>query len=160
VNTTNIKATLEKACQAIAPSSHPVCVRTAPEPESVPDYCFLNVRRKIIKDGGTEQTGWAFLVYDPPGLLVAVHHSVWVSPAGEWLDVTPPVPGVVRLMEEGKIVFLPDDAATLLQNIFTMIGAARPSKAFPMTKRAAKHARRLNRHEWQYAKENWLREKH
>jgi hypothetical protein len=154
----NIKATLEKACQAIAPGSHPAYVRTGPEPESVADHCFRNVRSKIIKDGGTEQTGWAFLVHEPPGLLVAIHHSIWVSPAGEWIDMTPPLPGTERLMEQGKIVFLPDNAATLLQNAFTMIGAARPSKAFPLTKRATKHARRVNRHEWQYAKENRLRE--
>jgi hypothetical protein len=158
-DTMNIKPTLEKACQTLSPGSRPVCVLTAPEPESVPDYCFRNVLSKIAQDGGTQQNGWAFVVQVPPGLLVAIHHTVWVSPTGEWIDVTPPAPGVETLMEEGKIVFQPDDAATLLHNAFTVIGAARPSKAFPLTKRATKYARRFNRAEWQYAKQERLHEK-
>ena len=54
---------------------------------AVLNHCFMNVRDKISRGGGTQQVGWLFQHVPETGLLVAVHHAVWVSPAGELVEM-------------------------------------------------------------------------
>ena len=68
--------------------------------------CFENVRRKLKKDGGRIQFGWA--VWEWPGVfLEAEHHAVYVAPKSpSFVDVTPCNFGSTRHL------FVPDDSAT------------------------------------------------
>jgi hypothetical protein len=63
--------------------------------------CYGNVAKKIKTDGGTIQHGWT--VWESPGKLIeAEFHAVWVSPAGEHIEITPHADG------EAEVLFIPD----------------------------------------------------
>ncbi len=65
------------------------------------DCCFFNVPKKVTAEGGRIQYGWA--IWERPGLLIeGEFHAVWVSPEGEFIDITPKRDG------ETEILFLPD----------------------------------------------------
>lgn len=90
-----------------------------PEPGAQPTDCFRNVERKIAKDGGGAQCGYTFhhrfatRIEGLPLYIYLTHHAVWVSPMGELLDITPyPDQRHAPFDRDGKIKFLPDDAAT------------------------------------------------
>ena len=148
----NIKKALDMACSKIAPASSIQMVPIAVEPGAVPNTCFGNVRDKISRDGGSQQLGWAFQHIPETGLLVAIHHAVWVSPAGDLLDITPHEAREAVILEQGQILFLPDESATLLNDGSLLSGLARPNKAFPLSrnKKLQTLARRFNRSEWDY----------
>lgn len=148
----NIKETIDKACSIIAPASKLVTVPVAVEPGAVPNTCFGNVRDKINRDGGSQQLGWVFQNVPETGILVAIHHTVWVSVVGESFDITPHESREYVILGQGRLLFLPDDTATLLNDGTLVCGLARPNKAFPLTrnKRLKTLARRFNRSEWDY----------
>ena len=93
-------------CEEIAPGSGPVFIEIAPEPGCEPADCFENVRRKIKKEGGRIQYGWA--LWEWPGVFIeAEHHAVYEPPSGTpWHDLTP------CLRNSSRRLFLADDKAT------------------------------------------------
>ncbi|KRQ15562.1 hypothetical protein AOQ71_09260 [Bradyrhizobium manausense] len=89
-----------------------------PKPWALPTDCFRNVARKIAEDRGSAQCGYTFhhrfaqKIEGHPLYIYLTHHAVWVSPKGEFVDVTPyPDPRHAPLDHGKKIKFLPDDTA-------------------------------------------------
>lgn len=67
-----------------------------------PQKCHENVADAIAKLGGSIQYGWS--VWEGQSLwLEAEFHSVWVTPNGEWVDITPDPDG------ETQRLFVPDN---------------------------------------------------
>lgn len=88
-------------CRKLDPSRTPAYVPVSPWERSIMDSCFFNIPEKIAADGGGVQYGWT--IWERPGLLIeGEFHAVWVSPVGEFIDITPKRDG------ENKILFLPD----------------------------------------------------
>ena len=59
-----------------------------PEPDALPNKCWHNVRQKCERDGGKAVNGWSV---DPSinGIYRLVAHTVWESPDGTRIDITP-----------------------------------------------------------------------
>jgi len=93
-------------CRGITPGTRPLYLDITPEPWCKPADCFENIRRKIERDGGTIQCGWA--IWEWPRVFVeAEHHAVYSPGSGTlWIDLTPCQQGNSRRL------FLPDDNAT------------------------------------------------
>lgn len=90
-----------KLCRQLDPTQTPIYVPVRPPANSMVDSCFYNLPDKIKADGGSAQHGWT--IWERPGLLIeGEFHAVWVSPEGEFIDITPKVDG------ETEILFLPD----------------------------------------------------
>jgi len=84
-------------------------VPVQPASGALTNECFFNVPQKISKDGGTIQYGWC--LWEVPGLFIEAEvHAIWVSPSGEWIDVTP------KVNNEKEILFLPDNTVTWDEN--------------------------------------------
>lgn len=82
-------------------SSEPRFVPVIPAKGASKSECFYNVPDHIAEHGGGCQFGWA--IWQVANLFVeAEFHCVWVSPEGEWVDVTP------KADEETRILFVPD----------------------------------------------------
>ena len=93
-------------CADINPHARPRFVRVKPEPDSLPQNCFWNVRQKTERQGGRIQFGWAIWDSSFP-YIEAEHHAVYAPPNnGTWLDLTPDPDG-----PRWKRLFLADDAA-------------------------------------------------
>lgn len=76
-------------------------VKVCPEDVAEANDCFVNVENKMKKDGGKVQYGWA-IWYLPGILMEAEFHAVWLSPDGEYIDISP------RQIQFDEIMFLPD----------------------------------------------------
>jgi hypothetical protein len=86
-------------CKSVNANTDPVFVPVKPVDGGTHGECNVNVTKQIEDAGGTIEYGWA--IWLEPGLLIeAEHHSLWVSPEGERIDVTPHE-------GEDRIVFLP-----------------------------------------------------
>lgn len=66
------------------------------EPEQIPvivesdakiNNCFLNVEKKIKRDGGKAHYGWA--IFQSEILIEAIWHAVWENDNGDLIDITP-----------------------------------------------------------------------
>jgi hypothetical protein len=101
-----ITADVRRLCRQICPELDPVFLPIRAEPGAVPLDCFATVKRKVDREGGRIQFGWAIWEW-PRVYIEAEHHAVYEPPEGPpWLDLTPAVePGVRRRL------FLPDDTA-------------------------------------------------
>jgi len=62
--------------------------------------CFINVKDKIKKDGGSMVLGWQ--LWKSKNIVEAEFHAVWKSPIGKLKDITPKTENI------NKILFLPD----------------------------------------------------
>ncbi len=71
--------------------------------------CHTNVRHYVRENSGEVVGGW--LVWENPGWVELIGHSVWRSAGGDLVDVTPTQDG------EGIILFLPD--ATVVVTILS-----------------------------------------
>jgi hypothetical protein len=71
------------------------------EPE--PAECHLNAWCQLRKIGGSVQHGWVLAQDKSQSFSEAIFHTVWRSPSGALVDVTPRSDGEKRLM------FAPDD---------------------------------------------------
>ena len=103
--TTPIRVTdkIMELCSGIAPDVHPEYVPVAVQEWSQPMECFPNVERMVQEKGGQQINGWA--IWQWANILVeAEAHSVWQSPKGELIDITP------HDNEESQILFLRDDS--------------------------------------------------
>lgn len=87
----------------IAPNEQLKYVKVLIESDAEINECFSNLERKIKRDGGGIQYGWA-IWYLPSILMEAEFHAVWISPQGDLIDVSP---HQIRCKE---ILFLPDSA--------------------------------------------------
>ena len=88
-------------CSGIVPDAKPEYVSVAVREWSRPRECFPNVERMVREHGGQQVNGWA--VWQWANILVETEaHSVWRSPEGELMDITPHDNG------EREILFLHD----------------------------------------------------
>lgn len=89
-------------CSRIVPDAKPEYIQVEAQGWCLPMECFPNVERMVREHGGQQVNGWA--IWQWANILVeAEAHSVWRSPEGELVDITPHVNG------ENKILFLRDD---------------------------------------------------
>lgn len=101
--TTPVRVTdkIMELCGGITPDVHLKYVPVAVQEWSRPMECFPNVERMIQEQGGQQVNGWA--IWQWANILVeAEAHSVWRSPKGQLMDITPHDNG------EGEILFLHD----------------------------------------------------
>mgnify|MGYP001062801412 CR=1 FL=1 len=101
--TTPVRVTdkVMELCSGIVPDAVPEYVPVAAQEWSLPSECFSNVGRMVQEQGGQQINGWA--IWQWANILVeAEAHSVWQSPEGELVDITPHDNG------EREILFLHD----------------------------------------------------
>jgi hypothetical protein len=94
-----VKQLIEK----IGAGTTPVWVDIRPTRAARISECFINVPNHIQKHMGGMQYGWT--IWQVANLFVeAEFHAVWVSPQGQYLDITP------KPERDTRILFLPDDS--------------------------------------------------
>lgn len=101
--TTPIRVTdmIMELCSGIVPDAKPEYIQVEAQGWCLPMECFPNVERMVREHGGQQVNGWA--IWQWANILVeAEAHSVWRSPEGELVDVTPHDNG------EREILFLHD----------------------------------------------------
>lgn len=81
----------------------PIFVPVKHDPYGLYGYCSDGVLEKMKHDGGNIRFGWTIWEW-PSILFTAEFHSVWISPEGDLIDITP------KPAQETKILFLPDDS--------------------------------------------------
>ncbi len=96
-----VTSPVKRLCNRIAPGTRPIFVKVSPEADAGPNDCFITVENKVNKSGGKIQYGWA-IWYLPGILMEAEFHTVWLSPQGEYVDISP------REYSFKEIMFLPD----------------------------------------------------
>lgn len=93
---------IEEMCHEINPDRQPIYLTVDSKlSASNEEDCLENVARKIMKDGGNFQFGWAIWEW-PEVMLEAEFWAVWVNHDGQWVDVTPRARGE-------KVLFIADD---------------------------------------------------
>lgn len=96
-----IDARVKEFCRQISNSTLPVFVRVEPEARARMLECYQNVATKVVESGGSQVYGWE--ISEAPGIhLEAQFHSVWRSPSGDLIDVTP------EEFRQKRILFLED----------------------------------------------------
>lgn len=90
---------ISAACRRVS-SEEPVYLTIRPRQGARLHCCYQNVSAQVAEFGGSSVEGW--LIWEGQGYLHLIHHSVWRSPSGEVIDVTPQEDG------ERAILFLPD----------------------------------------------------
>lgn len=103
-NTTPLEITrpVRRLIEAVVPGGEARYLTVQPEANAVVSECFPNVEAKVAVAGGRMLCGWQ--IWEWPHVLVeAEFHAVWVSPEGEFIDITPKPHG------ENRILFLPDE---------------------------------------------------
>lgn len=99
-------------CAKISPGVVPRYVPVCPVPGAGPTDCFLNVPKHMATQGGTLLHGWRIL--ELPGIFIeAEFHGIWVSPVGEYIDITP------SQSTDTETLFLPDPDKTFDELAFT-----------------------------------------
>ena len=92
-----------KFCEETVSSVKPMYIPVRAVTGSEQNECFINVQKVVEKYGGKQVNGWA--IWQWANILVeAEAHSVWESPEGQLVDITPHVYG------EKEILFLRDDS--------------------------------------------------
>lgn len=117
--TTPIRVTdkIMELCSGIVSDVIPEYVPVAAQEWCLPNECFPNVERMVQEQGGQQINGWA--IWQWANILVeAEAHSVWRSPEGELMDITPYVNG------ENEILFLRDDNMVYKGNTIASIRLA------------------------------------
>lgn len=74
-----------------------------PEPDAPQNECFPLVEEKVRNLGGKRVLGWQ--IWQTTLLVEAEFHAVWVSPEGEYIDITP------KSLTFSEILFIPDPKA-------------------------------------------------
>jgi hypothetical protein len=78
----------------------PVFVRVESGEHSVSLDCFWNVEKRIERLGGSRRYGWLIWQH-ADAMIEGEFHSLWVSPTGDLLDITPHD-------GEERVLFVPD----------------------------------------------------
>ena len=100
VTPAEISSAITFLCAEIAPGVTPIYVDVRPKHGEDANECFHVVRRQVATVGGGAIIGWS--IWELPGLFVeAEFHSVWRSPDGEHIDLTP------KNEPTARILFLP-----------------------------------------------------
>jgi len=79
----------------------PVYIPVSPELYARVNDCFVAMRQKVDRDGGTIVCGWQ--IWQTPLITEAEYHAVWRSPEGILLDITP------KMVHVKNILFVEDD---------------------------------------------------
>ena len=87
-------------CKTIS-SEKPILIPLRPAVAKPVNECFTIVPKHILSYGGKQKIGWNILVWRKV-LIEAEFHSVWESPEGEIIDISP------KIYEADFVVFLPD----------------------------------------------------
>lgn len=100
-------AAIKRLVAMVDPDFEPeiVPVRLDPGPRKhLYDQCYLVVREKSAREGGSMQLGW--MIIETEIVYQAVHHAVWVPPGDEdaLVDVTPK-----EHMKQDRILFAIDN---------------------------------------------------
>lgn len=128
--------TIANFCRNIEPDRQPVSIPVVPHYRAKLCDCFANTEHKIQVAGGSKQYGW--IIWEWAGVLIeAEFHSVWVSPEGNLVDVTPHVNGATR------IVFLPDSKRVWDRK--TVPNVIQPLRADPLIRELLEVVRGINR---------------
>ena len=94
-------------CNTVVPGATPEYIPVQIQTWSRPMECFPNVQHLIRDQGGTQVNGWA--IWQWANILIeAEAHSIWKSPEGKLIDITPHDNG------ETEILFLQD--STMVYN--------------------------------------------
>ncbi|MCC5091261.1 SEC-C domain-containing protein [Xanthomonas campestris] len=96
-----ITRAVRRLADSVVRGAQPVYLSVHPEADAIVHECFPNVQAKIARDGGQMLCGWQLWEW-PHVLVEAEFHAVWISPAGEMIDITPKPEG------EARILFVPD----------------------------------------------------
>ncbi len=72
-----------------------------------PDFCHFNVWLQTRHAGGKPQSGWILAQDKLQAFAEAIFHTVWRSPDGKLLDVTP------RTDQEKRVLFVPDPTRSI-----------------------------------------------
>lgn len=98
-------AHVKRFCASIVPDATPISMAINPELGCEALDCFGNVRRKILKSGGSISYGWS--IWEWPGVFIeAEHHAVYREEEGRLIDLTPPSDNMTR-----SRTFLADSSA-------------------------------------------------
>lgn len=88
-------------CERIVSGQRAQSVRCEPDLTAPENECFAAVSAQVAKHGGDQVIGWA--LWEFQGVYVEAElHSVWRSPAGDLIDISP------RGTAFEQILFLPD----------------------------------------------------
>ncbi len=98
-----VTSPINRLINRIAPGEQPQYVKVLIESDAEINECFANLERRIKRDGGRIQFGWA-IWYLPGILMEAEFHAVWISPEGDLIDISP------RPIQFKEIMFLPDSS--------------------------------------------------
>ena len=99
-------------CAKINPGTAPFYVPIRALPGGGATDCFLNVPKQMAALGGSLVHGWR--ITELPGLFIeGEFHGIWLSPAREYIDVTP------SQGAESQTLFLPDADKTFDETTFT-----------------------------------------
>ncbi|MGH8420768.1 MAG: SEC-C domain-containing protein [Pseudomonas fluorescens] len=96
-----ITRAVRRLADSVVRGAQPVYLRVQQEADAIAHECFPNVQAKIARDSGTMLCGWQLWGW-PHVLVEAEFHAVWISPAGELVDITPKPEG------EARTLFVPD----------------------------------------------------
>ena len=97
------------ACRTVVSNPNPVHVPVRLEAYSRPDDCHRNVAEKVRRDGGEVLFGW--VVWEIPEWSIRLEfHSIYRTPQGRLLDVSPP-------LHEGQIVLFLHDPVRVYEGI-------------------------------------------
>lgn len=102
---------IKKLCEMIVPISeiNLQFVEVDVDSYALKLECIENVKKKINRDGGSIQYGWA--IWEWPHIMVeAEFHAVWVDQQGNLIDITP------KEDNQEKILFLKDNSRTYTGN--------------------------------------------
>ncbi len=92
-------------CQEISADHQPFYIEVKPLAGENPKDCFFIIDRYVKAHGGERIIGWA--IWELPLVFVeAEFHAVWLSPTGEYVDLTP------RSSNTARCLFLPDPSMT------------------------------------------------
>lgn len=90
-------------CASIASDSSPEYIDVCPEPWALLNECFNNVPQMVKQYGGSMLSGWA--IWQRGNMLLdAEAHSIWSTPDGKLIDITP------HSHSEKRILFLLDSS--------------------------------------------------
>lgn len=109
----SITPKIDEFCKSIS-SFAPQFIVVSPIPQSRINDCFNNVKHYVEKVGGKQIFGWA--IWQRANILLhAEAHSIWESPKGEMIDITP------HQGNDEKILFLRDISIQYQGNIIPSI---------------------------------------
>lgn len=117
--TTPVRVTdkVMELCSGIVSDVVPAYVPVAAQEWSLPSECFPNVQKMVRENGGQQVNGWA--IWQWANVLVeAEAHSVWQSPKGRLVDITPHDNG------ETDILFLADPDMVYDNNTIASVRSA------------------------------------